>query len=230
MHPRAVEENIDRSAMHRELQRAIPGLDDMYRLVHALIASRATNGSRLLIVGAGGGREFEELSRNELALDIAAIDPSEQNLESAKRTAEKTGLSDRVAFFKGTVADLHSTRPFDMATSLLVMHYIGDDGSKLAYLTSIRNRLSRNGVLIHADICFDGVAELEALMPAYLAHAELAGVGDHATRFEIEAIRRLPIISEARTCALFEEAGFTTPREVFRSLWYRCWISSRAAR
>lgn len=221
------EEQADRMAKYREMQRAIPGLDDMYRLVHALIASRGSHDSRILIVGAGGGRELEELSKSELALQMTAIDPSDQNLEGAKLVARKSGLSDRLVFFKESVDDLPGQQPFDIATSLLVMHHIDDDGSKSTYLTAIRDRLAAGGVLIHADVCFDSMEEFESLLPAYMAHARLAGIDHEISRIDPEAIPKLAIISPARTQTLFREAGFTPPREIFRSLWYRCWVSRK---
>ena len=50
-HPRAP--ITDRQAMYQEMQRAIPGLDAMYRLVHALIASHDNEAPHVLVVGAG---------------------------------------------------------------------------------------------------------------------------------------------------------------------------------
>ncbi|HEY9038761.1 MAG TPA: class I SAM-dependent methyltransferase [Roseovarius sp.] len=217
----------DRIAMYREMKRALPGLDGMYRLVAALIATRATDNARLLIAGAGGGREIEALGASALAMDITAIDPSEENLNSAKRVADGIGVSHRITFCSGTIDDLPSRPPFDAATSLLVMHHLRDDGAKLAYLTALKDRLTGGGMLIHADVFFDGLEEFESLIPAYLAHADLVGANYHAARLELEAIPRLPIVSEDRTRALFSAAGFSEPREVFRTLWYRCWTSSR---
>ncbi|ASM75460.1 demethylrebeccamycin-D-glucose O-methyltransferase (plasmid) [Pseudosulfitobacter pseudonitzschiae] len=223
----ATDHQIDRIAMYREMQRAIPGLDGMYRLVSALIASLAGKGARLLIAGAGGGREIAALGANAQAFEITAIDPSGDNLETAKQVAEQVGMSGRITFFRGTASDLPSRPCFDIATSLLVMHHLRDDGTKLAYLTALADRLTPGGTLIHADACLGGTGEFEMLIPAYLAHADLVGANPHATRLELEAIPRMPVVPETRMRALFAQAGFGEPREVFRSLWYRCWVSTR---
>lgn len=66
----------DQQAMYREMQRAIPGLDAMYRLVHALIAGHAKAAPQVLVVGAGGGREIEAFRNSDTIGGITAIDPS----------------------------------------------------------------------------------------------------------------------------------------------------------
>ncbi|QAX28420.1 class I SAM-dependent methyltransferase [Leisingera sp. NJS204] len=218
----------DRRAMYREMQRSIPGLDAMYRLVPALVTNHADDALSILVVGAGGGREIEALGDCNAVGRITAIDPSARNLDTARVTAACSGASSEVRFIVGTVRDLQSGEAFDLVTSLLVMHHLHDDGAKLEYLKSLRDRLAPGGRLIHADVCFGDFEDFDRLIPIYLAYADIVGVCSDATRLELSAIPQLPIISGRRTRALFVEAGLTEPVEVFRSLWYRCWTSSRA--
>ena len=211
--------------LYRELQRAIPGLEAMYALACATISARVPPGGRILVVGAGGGQELAGFGAGQHPLAITAIDPSSERLAMAQPAAEEAGLSDPVELLATRVEDLAIQTPFAAASSLLVMHQIDDDGGKLAYLSAIRQRLADRGVLVHADVCLDGPEELAALAPGFLHHAALAGIDAAATLFELEALARLPIVSAARTRELFSEAGFGSPREVFRSLWYRCWLA-----
>ncbi|AXI42624.1 bifunctional 2-polyprenyl-6-hydroxyphenol methylase/3-demethylubiquinol 3-O-methyltransferase UbiG [Sulfitobacter sp. SK011] len=218
----------DRRAMYRELQRTMPGLDGMYRLVHALIAGCDDKTSGVLIVGAGGGRELEELAKGRFDGQITALDPSVPNLDLARDVASDHGSSLDVRFLVGTVDDIPQRERFKIVTSLLVMHHLRDDGAKLAYLKGLLDRLAPGGRLVHADVCFDEIEDFDRLAPIYLAHADIFGVSVDATRLELNAIPNLPIISGTRTRVLFSEAGLTEPFEIFRSLWYRCWTSSRA--
>ena len=219
-------QNTDRLAMYREMQRAVPGLDGMYRLLHALIASHEAEAPRVLIVGAGGGRELEELLAGHVAGQITAIDPSAENLDLARAVARKSGSSPEVRFLVGTVDAIAEQEAFDVVTSMLVMHHLKDDGAKLAYLRGLRQRLAPGGHLIHADVCFDQPAEFHRLVPVYLAHARIIGVSPEAARLELDAIPNLPVVSGSRTANLFAQAHLSEPFEVFRSLWYRCWIST----
>lgn len=63
----------DRQTMYKEMQRAIPGLDAMYRLVHAVIASHSSEAPHVLVVGAGGGREINELVNSGAVGTITAF-------------------------------------------------------------------------------------------------------------------------------------------------------------
>ncbi len=217
----------DRQAMYKEMQRAIPGLDAMYRLVHALIASHGKEAPHVLVVGAGGGREIEELRNSGAVGTITAIDPSARNLETARAVAGARGASPQVRFIVGTVDDLPDAESFDIVTSLLVMHYLPDDGSKLTYLRGLHQRLAPGGQLIHADVSFDESEDFDRLTPALRAHADIFGVSADAVRLELDAIPKLPVLSGGRTRDLIKEAGFSEPREIFRTLWYRCWFASR---
>ncbi|MDW4500194.1 class I SAM-dependent methyltransferase [Sulfitobacter sp. D35] len=219
-------QNADRLAMYREMQRAVPGLDGMYRLLNALIASHEKEAPRVLIVGAGGGRELEELLDGHFAGQITAIDPSAENLDLARAVVRKSRSSPEVRFVVGTVGDIPEGETFDVATSMLVMHHLKDDGAKLAYLKGLRERLAPGGYLIHADVSFDQLEDFRRLVPLYLAHAKIFGGSPEATCLERDAISDLSVVSGARTEDLFAEAGLTAPFEVFRSLWYRCWIST----
>ena len=227
MMPRSKDHDLDRRAMYREMQRAIPGLDAMYRLVHALVVSHGEEAPQVLIVGAGGGREIEEFRNNAFIGGITAVDPSALNLETARAVAGLSVASLEVSFIVGTVDDLPDGEAFDVVTSLLVMHHLPDDGAKLVYLSGLRNRLAPGGQLIHADVCFDESEDFDRLMPAFRAHADNFGVSADAVRLELDAIPSLPVVTGDRTRVLFSEAGLTEPQEVFRTLWYRCWVSRR---
>lgn len=219
------ESKLDRLAMYRELQRTVPGLDTIYRLTEVLLADHPVDTPRVLVVGAGGGREIETIQTGVPAASITAVDPSAGNLALAMHVA---GNANCVHFVEGRVEDLHTEAEFDVATSLLVMHQLPDDGAKLSYLCAIRDRLGVGGALVHADICFDDPDEFERLVPIYEAYARHIGASAEATQLELRTIPALAVVSPDRTRTLFAQAGLAPPREVFRSLWYRCWVSGHA--
>ena len=105
------------------------------------------------------------------------------------------------------------------------MHQLPDDGARLAYLRAIRDRLAVGGALVHADICLDHPNEFEHLVPIYEAHARHIGANAEVTQLELQTIPGLPAVPPDRIRALFAQAGLAPPQEVFRSLWYRCWVS-----
>ncbi|MFO6464218.1 class I SAM-dependent methyltransferase [Jannaschia sp. KMU-145] len=218
------EDALGRLAMYRELQRAVPGLETIYRLGAALVAGGPSPAPRVLVVGAGGGREIETIRTAVPDAAMTAVDPSPDNLALARRIA---GDVDKIQFVEGRVEELETDASFDVATSFLVMHHLPDDGAKLAYLAAIRDRLAAGGSLLHADICVEDATAFETLVPLCEAHARHIGARAEAVQLELRTVPTLPVVSPDRMGSLFVQAGLTPPQEVFRSLWYRCWISGR---
>lgn len=222
------------AADYRKMQSALPGVDALYRLMHAAIETTLTNGNAVLIMGAGGGREIEALCQSRLNFQITAVDPSESMLTLARAYAQHYQVEHRVNFVHGLIDDVPADKHrlvsngYAAATSMLVMHFIDDDGSKRAYLRAIRRRLRPGAVLVLADVCFESAEEFTALQPLFVHHAELAGLSGQQARTALEVIAELPVIRPARTLELLSEAGFTTIQPLFQTLWYRAW-SCRAA-
>ena len=212
-------------ADYRRMQAAIPGVDGFYRLLGAIGGVCFPAGGRVLVVGAGGGRELETLGSDPKGFSFLAVDPSSQMLAVARTFAEAAGCLDRTTFLQGEVFDVPgSAGPFDAATSLLVMHFLADDGAKLAYLKAIREHLKPGALYVHADTSFDDAATFERLEPVFLRHAELAGLSPDDMAVWPSIIADAPIIGEARTLDLFRQAGFVQPTPYFRGLWYRGWL------
>ena len=208
---------------YREMQRAIPGIDGLYLGARAILESTLGQEARVLVVGAGGGREIETLGRSSHSFHIVAVDPSEKMLAMAAEHAAAPGLLGQVELLHGEVTDVAVSSPFDAATSLLVMHFLPDDGTKEAYLRAIRARLTPGAPLLLADVSVDDRENFERMTLAFLAHAELNGLARDKAAVGPKTIAALPVVSEARTRALLATAGFTQVTPFFRGLWYAGW-------
>ncbi len=215
-------------ARYREMQRSIPGVEGLYRLLGAIGEAHFPQSARLLLVGAGGGRELETLGVSAKAFSFVAVDPSTRMLAPAKACATAAGCLERTDFIEGEVFDVPETPAFDGATSLLVMHFLPDDGSKLRYLQAIRKRLTPGSCYFHADVCFDGRAQFDRFASLFLRHAELAGLSEEQAALGPDIIAEQPIIGETRSLALLREAGFADALPCFRGLWYAAWLAVAA--
>jgi tRNA (cmo5U34)-methyltransferase len=214
---------------YRDMQRAIPGLEAMYLLVRAIMEAALPAGGRLLLVGAGGGRELEALAPTCPQFHFTAVDPSATMLARAKAIAETAKCAGRSDFILGTTTAVADHDLHDGATALLVMHFLADDGSKLAFLRDIRARLKPGAPYLHADVCFDGRQGFEALLPWFVRHAQLQGeMGFEAAMQGVieqgpSAIAAMPIVGTTRMAELFAQAGFENMQPVFGGLWYSMW-------
>ena len=126
---------------------------------------------------------------------------------------------DRTTIIRGLVDDAPIDE-HDAATSILVMHFLKDDGAKSDYLKSIRNRLRKNAVYVHVDVCFADRSEFETTVAPFLKHAELAGLSSLDAERGPALIRDLPVVFDQRTRGLLTDAGFTDVANFFRGLWY----------
>jgi tRNA (cmo5U34)-methyltransferase len=212
-------------AQYREAQRFIPGVDALYDIVRAILDARLCAGARVLIVGAGGGREIEALLASPNNYRLAGVDPSADMLAVAG--AFVGNATDRVELVKGFV-DAIDAPPFDAATACLVMHFLPDNGAKLAFLRAVRQRLKPGAPLVLADVSFDDRAAFEALHGGLTRHAAILGLPPELPIAAREATERMAfaentIMPEARQRALFAEAGFRLLAPVFRGFWFAAW-------
>lgn len=207
----------------------IPGYDGLYSLVQILLAENLPDKANILIVGAGGGKEVVTFGEAFPEARFTGVDPSEKMLGVARELVEKASSQSRVSLHQGTIADLDDAQ-FDAATALLVMHFLPDDGEKLAFLQNIAKRLKPGAKFILADGCFDkeNASEFEWQMKAYKNHAKLKGAPTEILDEAVKTINeRVNPVSEERDLELLREAGFGNIRHFFKSLWVNGWTAER---
>jgi tRNA (cmo5U34)-methyltransferase len=210
-------------SQYREVQRLIPGVEGLYRAVRAILEVEGPVGGLVLAVGAGGGRELETLGPSAKGFSFVAVDPSAAMLDLARERAAALRLADRTRFVHGEIDAAPLEPGCDAATSLLVMHFLPDDGAKLAYLRAVRARLKPDAPFVLADASVEDRSAFERMRPVFLAHAELVGLPPEAALGGAGALANMPLIDEARTRALLHEAGFSAMTPFFRALWYAGW-------
>lgn len=66
--------------------RLVPGFADLQRMTRLLIAERAPQDARVLVVGAGGGLELKVFAENHPGWNFDGVDPSAEMLKLAEAT------------------------------------------------------------------------------------------------------------------------------------------------
>lgn len=197
----------------------VPGVAALHRMVRSIFDAELADNARILISGAGGGRELETLGASPRKYRLIGVDPSADMLEMARLCTSGRNFDSRTTLVAGTAADLPA-EPHDAATSLFVMHFLPDDGAKSAYLDAIRHRLRHGAPYLHVDMCRDGRESFERLAAVYAQHAELGGLpATDATRLA-ERVADLPLISEGLLLERLQQAGFRVVAPFYRGLWY----------
>jgi tRNA (cmo5U34)-methyltransferase len=145
-------------------------------------------------------------------------------LAVAQSLVEQAGIVAPVTLHQGTVEQIEASE-FDAATSMLVMHFLPDDGTKLDFLKAIHSSLKPGARSILADGCFDKkAADFPWYMECYQAHAKMNGAPDEILTEAVKMLsEHVQCVPEERELELLRAAGFGQITRFFQALWLRAW-------
>jgi tRNA (cmo5U34)-methyltransferase len=208
----------------------IPGYVAMHDMVCAILSQGLAKDARLLVVGAGTGMELVLLGMNNPGWRFTGVDPSADMLGVARETLEMRGLAERVELFEGVIHDLPGDDRFDAATSVLVMHFLPDDGGKAAYLKAIAERLRPGAPLVLVDQHGPRPSPaFDEKIAQWKRYQLLQGLP--AEDAEASMVRRLGAnhyVPEERIVALLQEAGFEQVERFYQAFVVGGWSARRA--
>lgn len=216
-------------AYDKRVREAIPGYEALHVLSCQIVAEATGGQGRALVIGAGTGAECIALAESCPHLAVVGIDPASDMLVHAEGKVAARGLTARVRLYPSTVAELPKFEPFDAATLLLVMHFLPDDGAKLALLSDISAHLKPGAPLVLADLFGSWTDPWQQQLRAWWRHLQLAaGIPEAEVEKGFKHIDRdiFPLTGE-RLEALLAEAGFGQPEPYFRALCFGGWVARK---
>lgn len=122
--------------------RFVPGYNAMLSMATILVAERAPENARVLVLGAGGGLELKAFAQAHASWVFDGIDPSAPMLELAAQTLGSS--APRARLHHGYIDDA-PPGPFDGATCLLTLHSVGVE-ERRRRAVEIRRRLKPRAV------------------------------------------------------------------------------------
>jgi tRNA (cmo5U34)-methyltransferase len=129
------------------------------------------------------------------------------------------------------VDDLSEEAAFDGATCILVMHFLKDDGAKLALLESICKRLKHGGTFVLVDGFGEpGSMEFEELQRAWKQYPMIHGVSSSTIEdaFNERIMKMIQFVPEERILELLGTAGFTKVFKFYSGFLYGGWMGYKA--
>ncbi|BAZ70184.1 MAG: class I SAM-dependent methyltransferase [Pelatocladus maniniholoensis HA4357-MV3] len=206
---------------------ALPGYDAMHTMVLSCLRSHLQEKANLLIVGAGTGMELVKFAQGNQYWHMLGVDPSADMLSIAQEKIQQHGLSQQVTLFRGYTHDLPTNPLYDAATSILVMHFIPDDGSKLAFLRSIAQRLQSSAAFILVDVFGEkNTREFERIVSFIKEYWQEMKVPPEKIAGLLESLNTgVYPISEARVLELLQQAGFVDVMRFYTGLWVSGWVA-----
>ncbi|WP_255593488.1 class I SAM-dependent methyltransferase [Acidovorax sp. sic0104] len=221
-------------------RRNVPGYDSVLPMVRILLAERVPADGRVLVVGAGGGLELEDMALAHPGWRFDGVDPSQPMLDLAAQRLQSAGVSgDRVALHHGYV---HSAPdgPFDGATCLLTFHFVPRE-ERVAMATEIRRRLKPGAPFVAVHLSVEdgdagagfggegGAGERDLWLSRYAAFQVASGVApEHAARARDKVAAELAVLTPQEDEAILHEAGFGDVRMFYMGFAFRGWVATAA--
>ena len=204
-------------------RRFVPGLDALHTMCGLLLAERAPDDARILVVGAGGGLELKALAQAHPSWTFVGVDPAGEMLRQAERTLGP--LTDRVELVEGYVEDV-ATDGFDGATCLLTLHFM-QHAERTRTAAAIRDRMKPAAPFVAAHGSFpQGPGERDVWLDRYAAYAIDQGFDrDKALGARAAVAAMLAVMSPEEDEAVLREAGFTDVAMFWAAFNWRGWVA-----
>jgi len=209
----------------RLIRRIVPGYEDLFPQILALLWEALPEEAHVLVVGAGSGSELLGFGPARPGWRFTGVEPSEQMAAIVSGRVRDAGLADRVGIHRGYVAQLPAERVFDAATLDLVLHFLPDDGAKQELLRSIAARLRPGATFVlvdgHGELGTPAFARAMAWWMRYLRIRGMSDADLATYRGEVDAGVRF--VSERRLLELCGAAGFEDPVCFYRGMVFGGW-------
>ena len=203
--------------------RFVPGYNAMLSMAAILLAERARDDARILVLGAGGGLELKTFAQAQPTWRFDGVDPSAAMLALARQTLGP--LASRARLHQGYI-DAAPEEAFDGATCLLTLHFV-DVAERRRIASEIRRRLKPGAPFVVAHLSApDGEEERPLWLSRYSAFLAASGVEpDKAAAARDAVTNHLEILEPAQDEAILREAGFAEPTLFYTGFTFRGWVA-----
>ncbi|MGH7560468.1 MAG: class I SAM-dependent methyltransferase [Gemmatimonadales bacterium] len=211
------------------IRRIVPGYDDLATMMLGELTGPVPFAGRILVVGAGAGEEIAVMGALRPRWRFTGVDTSAQMLALARVRLLGLSLMERVTLHHGVTATLPREPLHDAATLALVLHFVPDQGEKLALLQAIAERLRPGAPLTLIDAHGDpDSADFRAGFDAWMRYLTLRGMtAEEHERYRAQLTASCVFVPESRLRELLAEAGFGPPRMFYRGYVFGGWITTR---
>jgi tRNA (cmo5U34)-methyltransferase len=219
MKEKEIDFNGKLSSVYDEIiPKIIPAFHSIYELTQHLLRERLDKEPKVLVAGAGTGKEIIDCSQNNPNWSFTGFDPSELMLSIAKKKVAAASLENKISLVHGLINAV-TEKDFDAATSILVLHFLPDDGTKLNFLKEIANKLKPGAPIVLVDIEGEiGSDEYNTLNAAWKNQQIFKRDDNDKVNEEFELREKeVHFIPQKRIESLLEEVGFIKIHKFFKA-------------
>lgn len=203
-------------------KRNVPGFEAMQRMTMLLIAERAPQDARVLVLGAGGGLELKVFAEAHAGWCFDGVDPSAEMLALASSTLGRHASQAKLHL--GTI-EAAPDGPFDAGCCLLTFHFIALEERRRT-LAEVRRRLKPGAPFVVAHLSIpQGEGERALWLSRYAAFLVSSGVEpEKAARGRDAVEAQTHVLTPEQDEALLREAGFSQVRLFYAGYAFRGWV------
>jgi len=207
-------------------QKIIPAYHSIYELTQHLLRDRLNKEARILVAGAGTGKEIINCSQNNPHWSFTGFDPAEPMLSIARKKVDAASLENKISLVLGLIDDVTENN-FDAATSILVMQFLPDDGTKLNFLNGISEKLKPGALIVLVDLEGEmGSNEFNTLNAAWKnQQLFIRNESDRVRKEFIIREKEVHFIPQERIESLLEEVGFFKIHKFFKAYLFGGYVA-----
>ena len=204
-------------------RRFVPGMADLHRMTAILLAERAPEDGRVLVLGAGGGQELRALAQTHPGWTFVGVDPAAAMLDEARRVLGPD--AGRVTFCEGYIDDAPDG-PFDAATCLLTLHFLNIE-ERTRTACELRRRLKPGAPFVVAHSSFpQGEGKRALWLTRYAMFARASGADPEQVEKMCATIdAHVPMLDPEQDEAILRNAGFSDVALFYTAFTWRGWVA-----
>jgi tRNA (cmo5U34)-methyltransferase len=159
---------------------------------------------------------------------FTGFDPSESMLSIARKKVAAASLENKIFLVLGLIDDV-AEKDFDAATSILVMHFLPDDGTKLNFLKGIADKLKPGALIVLVDLEGEiGSDEFNTLNAAWKnQQLFIRGENDRVREEFVIREKEVHFIPQKRIESLLEEVGFIKIHKFFKAYLFGGYVAEK---
>ncbi|SFL70113.1 tRNA (cmo5U34)-methyltransferase [Gracilibacillus orientalis] len=208
------------------IDRKVPGYQLLHELTSLLLKEKLStqNITKVLIVGAGGGKELITLT--ELLPDnvqLTALDPSTKMLHIAKEVLKAKERKHSISFIEGYLEEQDFNQPFDAIICMLTFQFIQGKESRIRFAQYLTQSL-HPGAPCFLSTMVDHDQHQNYFQTWRQQLIKHGGTNTEAVQFQESIGKRIFPIDEKELTNVLHQVSFTHISSYFQSLFFKGFV------
>jgi len=193
------------------------GYDALYETCLAVLAGHQMK--RLLVVGAGTGKETILLKKRYPELEVIGIDPSEPMLEVAREKLKASGLEADLR--QGRLEEFEDLQELEAVLMIGVLHHLDSTAEQQALIAELGRRMRPGGLLIFGSQV--GPMSDPLRRKVWEQRWRDNGMGEEQVELNRKRLSGIVALESDLLAEWLAAAGFEHQERVFSTLFFEVW-------